>query len=85
MPFNKHAGFPDLLHLITMTAIQILEQGTRPSFSSRKAFTAHVRRQIIKAGFTPVKATEDDAGNCTICGESGRCPGWHTTSEIKPA
>lgn len=71
--------------ITTMTAIQILEQGTRPSFPSRKAFAAHVRRQIIKAGFTPVKATEDDAGNCTICGECGRCPGWHTTLEIKPA
>ena len=28
-----------------------------------------------------ISATYDAAGNCTICGEAGRCPGYHAIAD----
>lgn len=51
---------------------------------SREAYTAAVRHAIEHAGFVkaerrygPVRAEVDRLGNCDICGEAGRCPGYH--------
>lgn len=38
-----------------------------------------VRRHILSRGEMAFKAVEGRDGNCLNCGESGRCPGWHTT------
>ena len=51
--------------------------GKYRTFSTRRSFGEHVRRQLIKKGITAVKATYDTAGYCIACGECGRCPGWH--------
>ena len=58
-------------------------------FSSRKMFTDAVKSELIKArreckenGTTNI-AQYDVAGNCTVCGEAGRCPGWHTGEELR--
>lgn len=34
-------------------------------------------RSLLAVGVEPVRAEYDAAGNCTVCGEAGRCPGWH--------
>jgi len=40
-------------------------------------FEERERRAIIARGQKPIPATFDAAGNCTTCGEAGRCPGYH--------
>jgi len=40
-----------------------------------------VRQELIVWGETPVRAEVGEDGNCKICGESGRCPGWHSEEE----
>jgi hypothetical protein len=52
------------------------------TFPSRAAFERHVYRVLKQSGQVPIRAKYDDAGNCTVCGEAGRCPGWHTISEV---
>ncbi len=52
-------------------------------FSGHSAFAAAVRRELKRAGEVPVRADIDEAGNCTTCGECGRCPGWHAESEVR--
>jgi hypothetical protein len=52
---------------------------------TRSQCYAKVKRELIKAGKYPVKAISDYAGNCLICGEAGRCPGWHTITETQAA
>lgn len=44
-------------------------------------FSANYRRRLVRAGHKPIRAVEDAAGNCRICGEAGRCPGWHYPGE----
>ena len=46
-------------------------------FPSRAAHLAAVKRALLRAGLPPKRATYDAAGNCTTCGEAGRCPGYH--------
>lgn len=46
-------------------------------FKSWKAYGDAFRRELRKHGHKTVRATYGDAGNCTICGECGRCPGHH--------
>lgn len=48
---------------------------------SQKQYYAKIKREIIRAGMKPTKARWDEAGNCTICRETGRCPSWHTPKE----
>lgn len=50
-------------------------------FKSERAFSDRVRKVIVKNGFTPIKGKKDRGGNCLICGESGRCLGWHTEAD----
>lgn len=49
---------------------------------SRRAWCARVYRAITRHGLQPIRAQYDTAGNCTICGEAGRCPGWHVSADI---
>lgn len=65
-----------------MTAADIMTAAVFPyKLRTAAQYRAHVRKTIIRAGYTPVAATYDQAGNCLTCGECGRCPGWHTTEE----
>jgi hypothetical protein len=53
------------------------------TFSSKREFARFVRNTIVQAGEIPEQAKYDDKGNCLYCGESGRCPQYHTRSEIE--
>ena len=57
-----------------------LRHGARP-FASRAAYKRATAAEFRRAGVVPVKAQYDTAGNCTVCGEAGRCPGWHGSYE----
>jgi hypothetical protein len=48
---------------------------------TRTQYQSKVKRALMKGGNFPVKAVYDYAGNCVICGECGRCHGWHTIDE----
>jgi len=34
-------------------------------------------QQLVAGSYTIARASTDAAGNCPLCGEAGRCPGWH--------
>lgn len=50
-------------------------------FACWRTFKAAVARELRRAGERAVRARYDAAGNCTVCGEAGRCPGYHAASE----
>jgi len=55
---------------------------------TRAQYISQVKRKLLAQGYQPVRAIYDAGGNCVICGEAGRCPGWHTErqhAEIIPA
>lgn len=64
--------------------IAVALNGGRP-FPNRLAAEDAVRRLLVAANKRPVPAHRDRAGNCPICGEAGRCPGWHTIEERREA
>jgi hypothetical protein len=61
-----------------MKAVEILAKLPYRLFPSRAAYYARNYRALRRIGLDPIRATWDEAGNCTVCGEAGRCPGWHT-------
>lgn len=63
------------------TAIEIIDRNPRYGFPSREAFEDYVKAEIEKAGHTPIRPWYSETGDCQICGEAGRCPGWHTEYE----
>ncbi len=66
-----------------MTTRDILAEPSRVMrFNSQREYQLAVRALIIHRGEKPIKASYNKAGNCTICGEAGRCPGWHTQDDI---
>jgi hypothetical protein len=65
-----------------MKTADILANGLG-SFLTRAEYLRTVRRALILAGEKPIKAFYDEAGNCEICGEAGRCPGWHTPEDLE--
>lgn len=66
-----------------ITVIALIGDMPGTPFESRKAFERAVKRHVYrKTGEEPRKAIYDDAGNCIVCGECGRCPGWHTLQEF---
>ncbi len=68
------------------TARQILARLPHRCFESRAAFlTANFRALASETGQQPHAAIEDHAGNCLVCGEAGRCPGWHLAEEFERA
>jgi len=54
------------------------------TFNTQAAYKRHVKNAYIDLGYKPLKAKYDNAGNCILCGESGRCPGWHLPFENSP-
>ena len=62
--------------------IAFQRNGGRP-FRSYRARANAVRRVLRGLSYETIDATFDDAGNCTVCGEAGRCPGVHTLDEVK--
>jgi hypothetical protein len=48
---------------------------------TRKNYSAYFRSCLVAAGRVPIMASYDAAGNCTLCGEAGRCSGWHWKGE----
>jgi hypothetical protein len=64
-------------------AIEIIDALPHKTFNSDRAFFRRNYQAIKRAGYQPVKATYDRAGNCEICGEAGRCPGWHTLYDVE--
>jgi hypothetical protein len=50
---------------------------------TRSQFFTKQKGILLKSGKIPVKAIYDKAGNCIICGECGRCPGWHTVEDAQ--
>lgn len=52
------------------------------TFSSSREFARFVRNTIVQNGEIPVQAKYDTKGNCLYCGESGRCPQYHTKAEV---
>lgn len=64
-----------------MTAFQILDRLPARTFPTCAAFYARNRSAIMEATGSAVRAELDTRGNCIFCGESGRCPGWHTVDE----
>ncbi|MCU0601603.1 MAG: hypothetical protein MUC33_02920 [Desulfobacterales bacterium] len=68
-----------------MKALDIIARIPHRSCKSRDEFQRRVHRAIREAGHKPVRAQYNQAGNCTICGEAGRCPGWHLSTETEHA
>ena len=58
-----------------------LKQHNRP-FCSRSALERAVKREFAKQGITAIRAQYDSYGDCMVCGECGRCPGYHTPDEV---
>ena len=48
-----------------------------PPYTVRNGYNQAVRRAFLKAGYTPIRAQYNPAGDCLTCGECGRCPGYH--------
>jgi hypothetical protein len=64
-----------------MSIFELLQKHPIRGFRSGEDYSMAVRELLLRLGYTPVRASFDSAGNCEICGECGRCPGWHTQSE----
>ena len=54
-------------------------------FYSRAALERAVKREFVKQGIPAIRAMYDRYGDCTVCGECGRCPGYHTPAEVNQA
>jgi hypothetical protein len=53
------------------------------TFASRAAFRRALFRQCVRVTCCePCDVPKDRAGNCPVCGEAGRCSGYHFLSEI---
>ena len=50
---------------------------------TRLAYQKWAKSLIIKNGLMAISAPVSDGGTCQVCGEDGRCPGWHTPDDIK--
>lgn len=62
-------------------AIDIIDKLPHKTFTTQKAYYLRNRKALERAGQIAYKALFDEVGNCKICGECGRCPGWHTGEE----
>ncbi len=64
-----------------MSIFDLLQAHPIKGFASCEAYSMAVRELLLRFGQTPIRSNFDSAGNCEICGECGRCPGWHTQAE----
>jgi hypothetical protein len=62
-----------------------MDQSTQsiPQYPTREEHQEKVKQEILAAGKVPIQAIYDAGKNCLLCGEAGRCPGWHTKDEMK--
>lgn len=44
-------------------------------------YSVEFKKQLLAGGYIATNAQYDEAGNCLLCGESGRCFGWHIADE----
>lgn len=65
-----------------MNAHDLMRALPARTYPSESAYRRAVRRAIERTGHHAIRAHYDAAGNCIICGECGRCPGWHFQSEV---
>jgi len=65
-----------------MKAQEVVDSMPQKQYGTRRAFVLALRRELKSRGLPFGRATYDAAGNCRVCGESGRCPGLHTLDEI---
>ena len=63
---------------------EIVDRSPPATLASRAAFFRYVHRGLRKVGSEPYIARSDEGGNCLICGEAGRCPGYPTAWEVEP-
>jgi len=68
-----------------MTAADILARFPPPRCSGWGAYRLAVRASFRRSGALALPADYDAAGYCLLCGEAGRCPGWHTVDEADSA
>ena len=55
-------------------------------YKSRRAYETAVRKKIETfTGSAAVKAWRNKGGTCQVCGENGRCSGWHTWQDLADA
>ena len=52
-------------------------------YQSEQSYFRAVKKRILAMGLKPVRAKYDEFGDCLMCGESGRCPGYHPSVESK--
>ena len=45
----------------------------------------YVKKTMLRLGIAVYPTRFDHAENCIVCGEAGRCPGWHTMKEQREA
>ena len=81
--FELHAKL-DSAQVQADTAAAQWKRFGRP-FKSHAHASAALKRALVNLGVQPVAASYDRAGNCTTCGEAGRCGGWHTPEEAREA
>jgi len=65
-----------------MTAAEYADRIAKGTYT-RPQFMYRLRAILRKEGVPYGNATYDEAGNCRVCGEAGRCPGVHTLDEIQ--
>ena len=65
-----------------MKAIDIISKLPHKTFESQAAYWERNKTVLEQEGFKPYQAKFDDVGNCKVCGEAGRCPGWHTIDDL---
>lgn len=66
-----------------MTGIEAADQVPYKPGRTRVEFMRAVRGVLRRKGISCVPAVVDKDGNCTVCGEAGRCPGVHTHEEYQ--
>ena len=63
-------------------SVKAFERNGCKTFESRRKYVNAVRRELKLMGYLRLfRAESDKAGNCTTCGEAGRCPGVHAEQE----
>lgn len=58
---------------------------TGRGWSDRQAMVEALQSAYTRAGWRSELAQYDLSGNCTTCGEAGRCPGVHITVRALPS
>lgn len=70
--------------ILDIVATRQWAKHNRP-FDSSAALLRAVKREFAKQGIPAHRAQYDRNGDCMVCGECGRCPGYHTPAEVQQA